>query len=237
MKKILLLCAVLLGAANTFAQDDIDPAGVFVFTDKDGNVYDDGVTVECSTVEIDEFGEGGVQLPSGLYVKQAKGGDGFGVSMTADITSLANGSMSVCFPQSCQNFTAPGSYDMGKNKLSSISSYDPDTKLAGLATEWFPESETAYGQSTATFTLTTMEIVPGSGFIQIPSFNPLGVSRTIHVKFNFKDPTGISGVADNAASANVTARFAADGRRISTPVKGINILKLSDGRTVKTVVR
>lgn len=236
MKKILLLCAVLLCAANTFAQDDIDPAGVFVFTDKDGNVYDDGVTVECNTVEFDEY-EDRIQLPSGLYVKQAKGGDSFGVSMTADITSLANGSISVCFPQSCINVTAPGSYNVGKNKLSSVTSYDEDTKLAGLVTEWFPETETAYGQSTATFTLTTMEIVPGSGFIQIPSYNPLGVSRTIHVKFNFKDPTGISGVTDNAASANVTARFAADGRRISAPVKGINILKLSDGRTVKTVVR
>lgn len=232
MKKILLLCAVLLGAANTFAQDeDIDPAGVFVFADKDGNVYADGATVEASTVEEDEF-DGSIQIPSGLYVKQTSTAIDFGVSMSMQLRSISNGSISVCFPSQCINIDNAGSYDLGKNKLKSATSYDEEIGMAGLQTEWFPKE---YGQCTATFTLNTMEVIPGSGFITLPSYNLLGQSRTINVNFVYKDPTAISGVKDNTAT--VVERYTTGGQRISAPVKGINILKFSDGTVRKVNVR
>lgn len=234
MKKILLLCAVLLGAANTFAQDeDIDPAGVFVFADKDGNVYADGATVEANTVEEDEF-TGDTMIPSGLYVKQTSTAIDFGVSMTMQLKSISNGSISVCFPASCRNFTSKdlGSNDLGDNKLASVAGYDSATGMAGLATEWYP---TEYGQCTATFTLNTMEVIPGSGIILLPSYNLLGRSRTINVNFVYKDPTAISGVKDNTAT--VVERYTTGGQRISAPVKGINILKFSDGTVRKVNVR
>lgn len=47
--------------------------------------------------------------------------------------------------------------------------------------------------------------------------------------------TGISGVENNGG-ATVVARYSLDGTRISAPVKGINILKMSDGTTRKVVV-
>ena len=49
--------------------------------------------------------------------------------------------------------------------------------------------------------------------------------------------TGIENVRTNRTNAVETARYTIDGRRISAPVKGINIVKYSDGRTVKTVVK
>ena len=48
--------------------------------------------------------------------------------------------------------------------------------------------------------------------------------------------TAIKGV-ETSENATVVARYAADGSQISAPVKGINILKLSDGTTRKVVVK
>ena len=48
--------------------------------------------------------------------------------------------------------------------------------------------------------------------------------------------TAIKGV-ETSENATVVARYAADGSEISAPVKGINILKLSDGTTRKVVVK
>lgn len=48
--------------------------------------------------------------------------------------------------------------------------------------------------------------------------------------------TAIKGV-ETSENATVVARYAADGSQISAPVKGINILKMSDGTTRKVVVK
>ena len=48
--------------------------------------------------------------------------------------------------------------------------------------------------------------------------------------------TSIKGV-ETSENATVVARYAADGSQISAPVKGINILKMSDGTTRKVVVK
>ena len=47
--------------------------------------------------------------------------------------------------------------------------------------------------------------------------------------------TGIAGISTNSG-ATVVARYAADGTQISAPVKGLNILKMSDGTTRKVLV-
>lgn len=48
--------------------------------------------------------------------------------------------------------------------------------------------------------------------------------------------TGIITV-NNSANATVVARYAADGTKVSAPVKGLNILKMSDGTTRKVMVK
>lgn len=50
------------------------------------------------------------------------------------------------------------------------------------------------------------------------------------------EATAIKGV-ETSENATVVARYAADGSEVSAPVKGINILKLSDGTTRKVVVK
>ena len=48
--------------------------------------------------------------------------------------------------------------------------------------------------------------------------------------------TGISSVSEGTRTAVETERYTLDGRRITTPQKGINIVKYSDGRVSKEVV-
>lgn len=52
----------------------------------------------------------------------------------------------------------------------------------------------------------------------------------------FESSTGINGIEDNASSTEV-ARYTLDGVKLSAPQSGLNILKLSDGRTVKVMVK
>ena len=50
------------------------------------------------------------------------------------------------------------------------------------------------------------------------------------------DPTGVENVKNNA-EATVVARYTVDGVRVSAPVKGLNIVKMSDGTTRKVMVK
>lgn len=49
--------------------------------------------------------------------------------------------------------------------------------------------------------------------------------------------SGISGTTANKENATETARYTADGRKISEPVKGLNIIRMSDGTIRKVIVK
>lgn len=51
------------------------------------------------------------------------------------------------------------------------------------------------------------------------------------------DPAGIDNVDSNLGIATIIGRYTVDGQKVSAPVKGINILKTSDGRTLKVLVK
>lgn len=63
------------------------------------------------------------------------------------------------------------------------------------------------------------------------------VNNCIMQTVNEGQTTGISSVEGSADNATVVARYAADGTQVSAPVKGINILKMSDGTTRKVVLK
>ena len=57
-------------------------------------------------------------------------------------------------------------------------------------------------------------------------------------KFNLSnDPAGIEGISENKGELKEVARYTIDGRRISAPQRGLNIVKLSDGSTIKILVK
>lgn len=53
----------------------------------------------------------------------------------------------------------------------------------------------------------------------------------------YRDPAGISRTLSGNGTATEVARYTADGVRLKSPAKGLNIVKLSDGRTIKVMVR
>ena len=62
------------------------------------------------------------------------------------------------------------------------------------------------------------------------------VNNCVFATLNDGETTGINNTVATGENATVVARYAADGTKISAPVKGINILKMSDGTTRKVVV-
>lgn len=227
MKKMILLCVAFLSAIATFAQQDANR--VFVFTDKDGNAFENGATIERDKLEFDDFEEF-KQILSDVYVKQTATDKSYAVSMSVKINNIDNGTLKVCFPMSCLQLVKPGTSDLGKNALSETASYNKETGLASILTEWIPKSEDAWGMCEATFTLTTLI---KKSFLD---YTTVGKSSDITIRFINRDPSAINGVADNSAAKEV-ARYTVGGQRINAPVKGINIVKFSDGRTVKVNVK
>ena len=50
--------------------------------------------------------------------------------------------------------------------------------------------------------------------------------------------TGIDGATISSdANATEVARYTVDGRKINKPVKGINLVKMSNGKTLKVIVK
>ena len=62
------------------------------------------------------------------------------------------------------------------------------------------------------------------------------VANAIKTKVEAYDPTGIETVMKSGLST-VTERYNAAGQRITAPQKGLNIIKLSNGKTVKVMVK
>ena len=75
--------------------------------------------------------------------------------------------------------------------------------------------------------------------VQYPKLNDdiysYWVNQCETLQLNQSASTGVKGVENNS-TATVVARYAVDGTQISAPVKGINILKMSDGTTRKVLV-
>lgn len=75
-------------------------------------------------------------------------------------------------------------------------------------------------------------------YFTLPKSSPAKASSTIGLRFLQGDqPTGIESAQQSVTTAKVVARYNAIGERIATPVKGLNIVKLSDGTTKKIIVK
>lgn len=68
------------------------------------------------------------------------------------------------------------------------------------------------------------------------SVSSLTPSEIVFVDLVAGTSTGIKDLL-NSADAKVVARYTADGQLVNTPVKGLNILKLSNGKIVKVIVK
>lgn len=219
--KLMALAAMLcLGTVNVAAQDEEELDESFIFVDEEGNEIADGSTVtfvgkphpftgKVSQVDVEVSVKN--TLPSAEYC-----------SLHIVTTSLPSGSITSCFPSLCTN-NIPEDYESDSGSL-----FSGETR--GLQTEWMVEDGN-YGTATLTLQLRHMEkfVTPTT-----TTYIPVGEGPTINVNLIYADPAAIDGIEGND-NTRIVARYNANGQIVKSPVKGVNILKLSNGKVVKVI--
>lgn len=229
MKKIFTLFVALFCTVAMFAQDT---KGMFEFADKAGNVVPNGSTL--TKTEVEKSGKR-LQINTDLFVKPVKpelNGEKLGVKMRVEVENLDHGTIQYCLLGSCSVASEKGTFYSTSNFVET---------LDDLATEWImgtdKEGKALKGEATVKLTLVACQ-KKSSGFdefgIEQFEWEEKGDCSSVTVKFVCDGTTAINGVTDNA-NATVVARYAADGTRLSAPQKGLNIVKLSNGKTVKYI--
>lgn len=222
MKRIFTLGLSLLAGMMAFAQVD----NSVVFIDKDGNEVADGSTVVVNEVEESEFGE--LQMVVPFRAKKNVSGPVF-VRLSSDLAQMPVGtSYSCCFPENC-------TLSEKQEVFNSVAGFLSDD-VKGIQTEWLPtktnddtgEQDMVYATWSATVQIQIMDEEDKS---EIKAYGP-----KVTVKFVNADPAGISAVG-SAADNKVVAVYDASGARLSAPQKGLNIVRLANGKTVKRVVK
>lgn len=219
--KSTFIIAAAMSAASAYAQVD----RTFAFVDKDGKEIENGSTVIANQVHtIKEGSYSYEEISSDVYVKNLTT-DEWGVGVTVTLNKLDNGAAQCCFPSAClPNW---GEVVGGTVKTGAGVMKADETK--SLQTEWYPLKD---GEAEATVKINVYKVTKDK--IGLPVYKELNVngpSITIHF---IKSANGISSV-NTYTTAKAIAYYTADGKRISAPQKGLNIVKMSDGRTVKMV--
>lgn len=236
MKKIFTLCFALFSAVAMFAQET---KGMFEFATADGTVVPSGTVITKSDVEDFTDPKDGYdtkQISTGLFVKPIKTdlkGEKICVKLRLNVERIDNGSIAFCLLGNCKNAIEEGSFESNGGFVD---------QLDDLATEWMigyneETGKAKYGEAKAKLTLVVCRKVSlGKDQFGIEQFKyeDIGESSTVTVHFVYNEKsTGINGISN--ADATVVARYAADGTRLSAPQKGLNIVKLSNGKTVKYI--
>ena len=172
-----------------------------------------------------------MQIPTGLWIKPVKtelNGENLCVKLRVDVEKIDHGSINFCLLGNCSSAVREGTYESNGGFVD---------KLVDLQTEWMIGTDEETGEATAKLTLVVCRKVSQGkddlGFEKF-GFENVGESSTVTVKFVYNEKsTGINGISN--ANATVVARYAADGTRLSAPQKGLNIVKLSNGKTVKYI--
>lgn len=241
MRKIFTLIAALFIGSAAFAQVD----NTLQFTDKDGNVVEDGSTYHA--YEWEDLGlAGGIQVKSNILIKNTTEKEVY-AAIDYEFTQSNGGAIMACFPGSC------GPIYFSDIKLPYVFQKRPAVPVlanesAELAAEWvvknqfggIPDEIIGTCTITAQLILMNHELVSDNGTPDDPMDDVYedteaakGPKITI-VFHNDKGTTGVSGVADTEQSKPV-AYYSIDGRRLPVAQKGLNIVKFADGTTRKVV--
>ena len=215
--KLMALAAMLcLGTVNVAAQDEEELDESFIFVDKEGNEIANGSTVTFVGGKPNPI-TGKIQVDVEVSVKNTLPSAEY-CSLHIVTKSLPSGSIESCFPINCTS-NIPADYESDSGLL-----FSGETR--GLITEWIVEDGN-YGTATLTLQLRHME-----------KFNkeyiPVGEGPTINVNLIYADPAAIDGIEGND-NTRIVARYNANGQIVKSPVKGVNILKLSNGKVVKVI--
>ena len=219
IKSLLLIAAAMFTTAS-YAQVN----KTFSFVDKDGKEIKSGTVWTANHVEEDDFGT--TQVPSEVFVKNNTN-ERQGIGAFVNVKKIESGSFQICFPMNCMSGITGG---MVRTEGGALNAGEVKT----LASEWFPEADGVcdvlvkleyYNINKNKWGMESFERVDDEDLD-----NPMP-SITIHF---VKGATAINGIKDGQ-NVEVTGIYDATGKQIQTTQKGLNIVKLSNGKTVKIV--
>lgn len=220
--KSLLLVAAAMFTTASYAQVD----QTFSFVDKDGKEVKSGTVMTVNTIEEDPI-SGADMIPTGLYVKNNTN-ERQGIGAFYDIKKMENGSFQICFPMLCRSgITATG---MDRTNGGTMNA----GQVKSLGAEWFPKAD---GVCEVEFKLEYYVINKGMGGMEsLDRVEDEDLDNPMpSVTVNFvKGATAINGIKDGQ-NVEVTGIYDATGKQIQTTQKGLNIVKLSNGKTIKIV--
>lgn len=217
MKKLFTLCIALLFSCVAMNAQN------FIFVDGDGNTIENGATLTMDQVSYKEdfvFNPDGsyeiIQVPmislSGVYIKN-NSAESQSCKVTYNVTALPNGSFAACCAENCSNLDSEGTIEKNAN-ADAGKTIDISTD-----TEWVP---VAAGT-------TTVKISAQGSKSMLPD-------SEITINFIYDGTASVDGIQNNADN-KVVARYSINGQLLDAPQKGINILKYSDGRIEKVIVK
>ena len=217
MKKLFTLCIALLFSCVAMNAQN------FIFVDGDGNTIENGATLTMDQVSYKEdfvFNPDGsyeiIQVPmislSGVYINN-NSAESQSCKVTYNVTALPNGSFAACCAENCSNLDSEGTIEKNAN-ADAGKTIDISTD-----TEWVP---VAAGT-------TTVKISAQGSKSMLPD-------SEITINFIYDGTASIDGIQNNADN-KVVARYSINGQLLDVPQKGINILKYSDGRIEKVIVK
>ena len=204
MKKLFTLSLFLLTSAWAMAQD----SNTFQFVDKDGNVVADGTTVDAKNLAEDVFL--GNYISTGLSVKNVSA-ETAAIRMAYQIELIDNGDFQICFPMNCIRKMEPGTYNTESGSMNA-------GEIRDMQCEWFP---TDFGTCKVKLSI---EVLSALGL-------KTADGPTITVIFTNTDPSGIIGIHESPATTQQC--FSVDGRKKDGIQKGLNIIRMTDGTTIK----
>lgn len=217
MKRLFTFVLALIAIQVAFAQSK-----TFVFTDLQGNELADGATIEVTQTETDGAGTLMMRIP--IAIKNVSGKTIGGRLRNTNPQDMPNGQLQVCAFEACST-----SDEVSQGHACPSGYVNED-----IMTEWKPKDATKVW--TAKFKIEILQVQKNFlGFEDVTN-KVIGDGPTLNVHFNLGGTTNINKV-EKDGKATVKARYAVDGSRLSAPAKGINILKLSNGKTVKVLVK
>lgn len=208
MKKLFtLFLFFLLSTLLAVAQD----SSTLRFVDKSGNTVANGTSLTVSELTEDEIM--GNFISTGLSVKNTSGANA-SVRISYLIETLDNGLFQICFPSSCITKTTTGSFKTTNGEMAA-------GEVRDLQCEWFPE---AYGTCKVTLAI---EVVNALG-------TKIADGPAVQVAFAYAAPSHV-----DAFSTEVTVleRYTLQGQPATNSHQGITIIRLSDGRIVKSFTK
>lgn len=221
-KILAVAVALTFGAVSVSAQKD----KTFSFIDAAGNEVADGSTVIFYAEQknkVDNMPMFGYTIQADFALK-VKNNTNAAAEATLHVVAPENpthGIVQICFPGECDSHTkgefTTNSVPMAGNAVKELNS----EWVFAMYTPGRPDNfESEYGTEDVSLTL----------------MNGSKAGPTVNIHSVYADPTGITDI-ESADNATEVARYDLNGRKLTAPQKGLNIIKLSNGKTVKKVIK